>query len=364
MKSRSQLLAILGMGLLLIGIAGCWDDEPDTLRASALILMVSHKAGEKSWNWRFYFPNPTVTVSSLSQIKPEEEFYTTSVKAPSLEQAYTNVQQHLARDLYLGQLEVVIVSDTLTTQDLTSFLNAYNREGTLSKTAYILVASSPLSKMAVVTPQVSTPAVYWEKYFDCKDCQPELLAHPIWKVWDDIVTPDMSPAIPYATFDKVAQLAVYRSVGSPVIFSRTETLGWAYLMGKVKKESLSIISPVGTVTLGRIHGTVHSRVEAVNQHLQAFVQIHLTSDVAQWESSAAMTNNTLSRIQTLAEHRVLLECIAAINKANMTHTDPFGYGRRLSFEQDGPPSMAQVHWEQIDAQVSVTMQIRTSGGNV
>lgn len=365
MKSRSLLLAILGMGLLLIGIAGCWDDEPDTLRASALILMVSHKAGEKSWNWRFYFPNPTVTVSSLSQIKPEDEFYTISVKAPSMEQAYTKAQQHLARDLYLGQLEIVIVSDDLSTEDLTSFLNAYNREGTLPKTAYILVASSPLSKMSIVSPQVPIPAVYWESYFDCKDCQPEILARPIWKVWDDMITPEVSPAMPYASSShKISQMAVYRRQGPPVIFSRPETLGWAYLMGKVEKESLNIRSPMGKITLGRIRGTVRSRVEAIRTHLRVFVQIHLTSDVAQWESSAPMTTDTLAHIETLAERRILSECVAAIDEADKTHTDPFGYGRRLSFEQDGPPSMAVVHWEHIDAQVTVTMQIRTSGGNI
>jgi len=110
MKSRSLLLAILGMGLLLIGIAGCWDDEPDTLRASALILMVSHKAGENHGIGAFISPIPPLR-SAVCLKSSRRTNFTPFSKAPSMEQAYTKAQQHLARDLYLGQLEIVIVSD-------------------------------------------------------------------------------------------------------------------------------------------------------------------------------------------------------------------------------------------------------------
>lgn len=364
MRSRSRWVAILGVGLILLGLTGCWDDEPDTVRASTIMLTVSRTSQPREWQWQFYFPNPTVTVSSLSQLKPSEQLYSTAVTAPSLYDASTKVQQRLARDLYLGQLEVIVLSRSLTTQNLARLLNAYNREGLTPKTAYVLIASSP-PKMALVTPQEAIPSIFWGSYFDCKQCQPEFLARPEWQVWDNFMTPGTSPTIPYGTSTfELSQIAVYPHKGLPIIFSRKQTRGWAYLMGRSVKESLALHTSQGIVTLGQIHGTAHTRAMPGDNRIRVAVKINLVASLAEWSSMLKVTPQKLTDLEVLAEHSVLSDCLDAIQKANMTHTDPFNFGRALYFQHEASTTLIQGRWEPLEVNVTVTMQIRSTGSGV
>lgn len=360
-----RTLISLAVGLLLFTATGCWDEQPDTMRASALIMTVEPASQAGQWRWGFYFPNPTVTVSSLSQLKRSQQLYSLSVVAPSLYEAYTRVQQRLARDLYLGQLEVIIVSSKVTAQEFRIFLNAYNRDGSTPKTAYLLVTSGPLATMASVTPQESIPAVYWASYFQCRQCQPEFLAHPVWKVWDSMVTPGTSPIVPYGTAQfQLAQIAVYPLSGRPIVFNRQQTRGLTYLTGRTIKETLTIMTPWGRVAIGQIHGTAHSSAVVANNHIRVAVRIKLSATLGQWESLMAMTPRMVKGTETMAEQSVLSDCLAAIKEANMTHTDPFGYGRQLYFSHAASPTIIEGGWEPIDATVSVILHIGTTGSGV
>lgn len=364
MTIRKRVLALGAIFLTVIVLGGCWDSEPDTDRASALMLTVS-QATPKKWQWRFYFPNPTVTVSSLTQLKPSNQFYTMGVTASSLDRAYTKVQQRLARDLYLGQLEVMILSTKLTRPEVLSLLNAYNREGLTPKTAYVLLGAPPVNKLALVTPQESIPSVYWESYFECHQCQPEYLARPEWKVWDDMVTPGVSAVVPYGTEAyEMTQIAVYPQTGPPVIYSRRATEGWAYLKGRVDKETIALNTPWGRIGLANIHGAAHNQVWQGNGHINVSTRINLSVTLAEWGSSVEMTPSMLKQIDMLGERKVLARCLLAIREANKTHTDPFGYGRTLWFQHQAPEILASGGWEPISSRVTVVLQIRSAGSGV
>lgn len=364
MTIRMRVLAIGAIFLIIVMLGGCWDSEPDTDRASALVLTVS-QASPKEWHWTFYFPNPTVTVSSLSQLKPSNQFYTMGVTASSLDRAYTRVQQKLARDLYLGQLEVIILSSKLTKPEMLRLLNAYNREGVTPKTVYILVGTPPVNDLALVTPQESIPSVYWESYFECHQCQPEYLGHPEWKVWDDMVTPGVSPVVPYGTKAyEMTKIAVYPGKGRPIIYSTQATEGWAYLKGQVAKETLAFETPWGRITLANVHGTAHNQVRPGNGTIDVSTDIHLSVTLAEWGSSVELTPSILKQIEILGERAVLSRCLLSIGEANRTHTDPFGYGRSLWFQHQAPEKLARGGWEPISSQVTVTLQIRSAGSGV
>ena len=364
MMMRKRVLALSAIFLTVILLGGCWDSEPDTDRASALVLTVS-QASHKKWQWRFYFPNPTVTVSSLTQLKPSNQFYTMGVTASSLDRAYTKGQQRLARDLYLGQLEVIILSTKLTKQEVLSLLNAYNRQGVTPKTAYVLLGGPPVNKLALVTPQESIPSVYWESYFECHQCQPEYLGHPEWKVWDDMVTPGVSAVVPFGTEAyELTQIAVYPEKGKPVIYSRRATEGWAYLKGSVGKETMTLETPWGRIALANIHGTAHSQVRPGNGTIDVSTRIHLSVTLAAWGSSLEMTPSMLKQIDMFGERAVLSRCLLAIREANRTHTDPFGYGRILWFQHQAPEKLVRGGWEPISSQITVVLQIRSAGSGV
>lgn len=350
--------------ILALGLTGCWDQLPFTNRASVLIITIAPAAKARQWRWEFYFPNPTITVSSISQMKPQEQFYRVQVTASSLDQAYQLVQERLARDIYLGQLEVIVWSTGISATAFETLLDTYNREGYVSKTAYMLLARPPLSRTVSVSPQESLPSVYLTSYFECQSCQPEYLGQPIWRVWDDFKTPGVSPVLPYmASPTAIAQIGVYGPKGKPVIFSKEQTQGYAYLAGKVNKESLNLTQPGGIVTITRLAGRPKTQVSMGRHAIDVRTQIHLTGILGQWPASEALTLATLRKIQHEAEQAILAKCRAAIEEANRTHTDPFGYGRMLYFRHLIHTTLSPSQWESlpIHAQILVRVAIRSSG---
>ncbi|MDA8192814.1 MAG: spore gernimation protein GerC [Thermaerobacter sp.] len=366
MNSAARVRVGLCSLLLACGLSGCWDQLTFTSRASALLITIAASARAGEWRWRFYFPNPTVTVSSLTQIKPKDQFYQVAVTADSLAQAYAKVQQRLARDLYLGQLQVIVWSSRIPVPTLASLLDAYNREGTVPKTAYMLLARPPLAQKVAVTPQEVIPSVYLTSYFDCQVCQPEYFARTVWQTWDDLVTPGISPIVPYMESPaEVAQIGVLGTAGPPILFSRRQTEGYAYLTGKVGKETLSLAEPGGRVTLTHVRETpVKTRVTLGRHAINVRARIEVSATLGQWPRSQPLTPRTVRTTEQAAARVVLGKCLAAIAEANRTHTDPFGYGRTILFMHPSPqawPISADWLNYPIAAQVAVRVWVKGSG---
>jgi len=362
MKAKIRVLVVLL--LVLFSTTGCWDELPYTSRAAALALViVAKKAGD--WSWSFYFPNPTVTVSSISQIQPPKEFYAVTVTAPSLASAYQRIQQSLSRDLYLGQAELIILSQNIRSRPLMNFLAAYNREGVTPKTAYVVVGPPSLTKTLPVSPQEVIPSIYLTRFFDCRDCQTVYLSREVWQIWDDYMTPGISPTIPYATAPQtISRLAVYPSHGLPVIFTRRETKGWGFLTGRVMKETLTLHLPQGLVTLTEIHGKPKISVADGGDAVRVHATLPLVANLEQWPESAPLSPEAVQSISRAAEKEILGWCLEAIQRANRTHTDPFGFNRKLVFSHqevvdvDHPEAWRYLP---IDATVTVRLTIRRTG---
>ncbi|WP_243239296.1 Ger(x)C family spore germination C-terminal domain-containing protein [Sulfobacillus harzensis] len=352
------------LGVLMVLLSGCWDELSMANRASALVLSVQ-PAPNQRLKWTFYFPNPAVTINSLNNLSAGQQFYEASATAASLGRAYQKVQIQLARDLYMGQLEDVVISRRLPADTLSEVINAYNREGILPKTVYILARSAALNTGLPVTVQDPVPTVYLTKYFDCRACQPVELAQPAWKVWDKLRTPGVSPVIPYESkTTRISELLVYPVNGQPRLLSHRLTVGWAYLTNHVIKESLSYSTPEGQVTVNNI--TSHARVKLTLRRgmLQAFVTIHANGDLTQWPPSTAVTPKDIRVVESKAARQLVASCLDTVQFADRTHTDPFGWGRDYLFRHPGSSLEFSKHggmiWP-INAHVTVTMHIPTVG---
>jgi hypothetical protein len=331
---------------LLIGatLTGCWDEFSFPDRASALMIGITYAPQPSRWAWSFYFPNPTVTVSSLAQISTKDQTYSVTVHGPTLAAAFAKVHQHLARDLYLGQLEAVVWSDDMPAGEVRSFVEAYNREGLTPKTVFVATAAKPLDKAMAPNPQVVMPFVYLPRYFSCQACQATILTERLWQVWDAFETPGISPVVPYVTGSQtVNRIAVYPLHGPPVLFTPEETLGWGYLAERVGKETVTVHIHQGLASLTRLHGTVEDHVTLRGGRLDVHVVVKLLGEVAQWPSSGRLTTAALHQLETAGARVVLQECLAAIRQGQRTHTDPFGYARLYLFQHptagsDLPPA--------------------------
>lgn len=346
-------------------LTGCWDQESFTNRASALIMEVSptNRPGEYLWN--FIFPNTTVTVSSLSSLPPREQLYAVAVEAPSLAKAFVRVQQKLARDLYLGQLEVVIWANTMPVARVRRLVASLNRQGQIPKSFWVLLGRPPLVPLVEVTPQEAIPSIYITRYFDCQQCQPAFLGRYFWQVWANFVTPGISPVVPVAsTRTRIDRIAVYGDHGPPTIWTRPETLGWAYLTGRVSKEAVHLGTPWGYVDVGQMRGETFTQIRRLPHSVGVSSLVVVHGILASWPSGVPLTQPRLNQLRRLVERSVWQDCEAAISEANRTHTDPFGYARSLFWQQMGlspfafSPTLSHLP---INAQISVKVEIRDVG---
>lgn len=299
-------------------------------RASALALAVT-KAAPHELRFTFYFPNPTVTVSSISNIATEHEFYTSTAIAPALGLAFRQVQSQITRDLYLGQLEDIMISSDLTTQDLAGLINAYNRIGVVPKMVYLVGTLNRRASLPVNL-QEPVPTVYFTKYFDCRSCQPVFLARREWKVWDDFETPGVSPVIPFGVSPtQIDRLLVYPHRGRPVLMTRAETLGWGLLTNHVVKDTLGIHVPGGQIVVNNVTDVAVSHMAVVHGRLVVSARIRAIGDIAGWPETVPLTTATLKRAERRTEAAIIRDCLEAVDFANRTHTDPFGFTRDYLF---------------------------------
>ena len=356
---------MLAAAVLTAALSGCWDQLAFPNRASTLVMSVRYARRPDRWQWTFYFPNPAVTVSSLPQIAPGEQIYAIGVRAPTLASAYAAAQQRLARDLYLGQLQDIVWSSDAPLPAVASFIAAYNREGMTPKTAYVAVAPPPLDRILAPSPQEVIPSVYLTRVFSCLECQSVMLTEPLWKLWDSIETPGVSPVAPYLPGTGVlSRIAVYPPTGPPVIFSPTETLGWAYLTHRVHKETLTLTMPAGLASITRVHGIVVNHVEWTGQRLEVQVDMRLTGVVAQWPVAVPLTERRLQTLETAGARSVLADCLAALRRSATSRTDPFGYARLYLFRHPGAWGQIPARdWDRLPytAHVQVSLLLQETG---
>jgi hypothetical protein len=184
-------------------------------------------------------------------------------------------------------------------------------------------------------------------------------------VWADFATPGISPVMPLAsTRTRIDHIAVYSDHGPPTVWTRPQTLGWAYLTGRVLKEEVHVNTPWGWADVGQLRGTVVTHVSSRPHAIGVDAHLMVHGILTSWPPLVPLTAGRLGTLQRLVARSILKNCQAAVAEANRTHTDPFGYARSLFWQQMGlspfafSPTLSHLP---IDAHISVTVQIRDVG---
>lgn len=330
---RRIRMLLLGLGGLLL-LPGCWNQRAIDRRAIVLAIAVSaHR------QWTFLFPNVTVTVSSLSSLQGSSQFYPITVRANSYQEALHRVQLQSARDVSVGDLEVLLLSSRLTTDQCTRVIDEITLTGEApSKFWVAAVQGSPATVLTRVTPQTVVPVYYLSNYFSCHGCHATHLGVRGWEWWDRRFTPGVSPILPVVdptpTGVTVRQLLVYRTLGAPLLMSPSVTQGFAYLTGKVRKSVLPLTVDGQHYLIAPIRDHVSSRVTLTATAVDVRVRIHADGEIAALPSNTVMTPTTERAVNRAARRVILRWSMAAIRWANHTHTDPFGYAERAAWFQN------------------------------
>ncbi len=323
--------------VLIFPLTGCWDAHPLDNQGIVMSLGISPSSQKGNLKWTFTFPNVTLSPGSLTSLKRREQYYNITVQAPTFAEALMRVQQQSSRILYLGQLQSFIWPDTLPWQQLWPVVTAINSHGPIPKTFWVMAATPPVhAVMAFVSPQIVAPRTYLAAYFDCTHCQPFMLGQRGWQFWSHAMTPGISPYVPLVNLQQnkpvVSQILVYPPSGRPVLYSQSETKGFGFLSGKIKRAALSLNWHGRSVGLIKLHDSHRISVKKIPGSVMVNETLQVTGFIDQppQESSSQEVQNHIRR---LAQQRILEWCLKAIHRANATKTDPFGYAQSVLWTQ-------------------------------
>lgn len=353
------------VGLL---VGGCGDAHPIEYRAIVIAVGIApgHNRGQDQWT--FVEPNVTVTASSVSNIKPSNQYYSITVQAPTWPAALAAAEDHSSRDLYFGQLESVVWSDHLDGQTVSNLMQALNQDGLIPKTFWVATVPGSVSKLlTVATPQEVVPRYFLSAFFSCTTCHPINWTVPGWRWWSRRLTPGVNPIVPLVTASpsglSISTFAVFRAKGPALVAPHAIVNGFAYLTNRTVKAVW-----VGTVdgqrlTVSKIQGHAATQV-SVNRgviNARVLITVHGMLGVLPLGSSASFW---LAKADTAVAQSIAHQCLTTVKWADATHTDPFGYGRNALYSEPGQESSlspGRSFWRPFDVHVVVKARLRTAG---
>ncbi len=348
--------------LLGASLTGCWDQHPVEFRAPVAGISIDPTSRPDRYAFTFLFPNVTITASSIESIPTDQQFYSISVTAPTLIQAVDDVQHRQSRALYMGQVRILCLSTRLPVQVWRSVLQESADSGRFVMTFWVLTSPEARKVLESISPSEVVPDVALYRALNSR-VQPVLWPGRGWRVWEDMVTPGISPAVmevhPSGQQVALHQLAVLGPHGI-VRWDGDQTDGWAYAVGRVIRETETVRVDQQATSVGLIRA--HTRTRVVRTPSGVVVQLHLRCSgevvgggVGQ-QDSIAMDRKVEERVADLIQQKVL----AAWREAVATHTDPMGF-HRLAHWSDARITDNAADWSRWTLETQVRFALRDEG---
>lgn len=319
------------MLLGLMSLSGCWDQRAIENRTIVMALGIS-----AHHRWTFIFPNVTVSASSLASGGQSAQFYSITVQARSYQTAMHRVQLQAAHQVSTGDLQLVDLSTDLSRKQVWRIVDAMILTGGVP--AQVWLSASPTAPATLLThpsPQTVVPVYYLASYFACHACHAAEFGIRAWRWWDRAVTPGVSPILPILTKTQegaeVRHMLVYPSHGKPVMMPRRVTQGFVYLTGKVKSGTQQVLVGGATYVVSQILDHTTSRVQLTPTAVDVRAVLHANGEMADMPPEHLITRATERAIERAADQRLVQLSREAIQWANQTHTDPFGYAKRAAW---------------------------------
>ena len=362
--NRRGLVRLLASVCALPLLSGCWNQRP--IEQRAIVIAVGVTAHHQ---WRFLFPNVAVTADSLTAIPSAQQFYTVSVRAPTWQRAVHRLQAGMARKVSVGELQLLMVDDRLSTGQVTRIVDGLNTTGAVPATFWIAASpGSPAALLEQTSPQNVVPYYAVATYFDCRGCHPLRLVERGWQWWAQNATPGDSPYLPLARPTPhgvaVRQLLVYPLHGRPVLMPPPITQGFAYLTNRAVDVAVPVSLDDQAYTVARLDAQVRTRVHLTPRAVAVQVQVRAAGIIDDAPPHTLVTRSLEHAVGLAAAHVIAVRCRDTIDWANRTHTDPFGYAKRAAWLDDALGEMfsaARLTTLPIQAHIAVRVTIHGDG---
>ena len=349
--------------LLLLSASGCWDQRPVETRAAVTSIGVD--PGHRPGLYRFtvVFPNVTTTAGTISTVPANQEYFHETVQAPSLLDAFQSIQRRQSRSLYLGQVRVLALSTHLAPQDWHTMLEEAAGAGKVVLTFVVVGTNNAHRLVTLIPPTEAVPELALYRALTC-NCQPVKIPNRAWHVWDQMNTPGVTPIVIHVSVTR----GVFSQDGLDLVTPHhiiswpfPTVVGWAYLLGRVRKGMVTIPVQRGTVIVARIHGTAHLSSHPQGSLVSAVDQLTYTGRLAGGHFPVRHLSQVEHQLTPIIARRILALCDNTWHQAQRIQADPFGWHRSLLWQNTTEGFRTLTTWKAWHVTFVVHFHIHSQG---
>ncbi|EKP95816.1 Ger(x)C family spore germination protein [Thermaerobacter subterraneus] len=364
--AKARLLALLL--LVAVTLTGCWDLEEIDRRTVVLGLAFDTDRGG-GFRMVASVPDPRALVPSGGtaigpQVK-EPAFVVLQTRGRTASENLAALRDVTSRDLFLGQILVIGVSERLARRGVLSLLEFLMNNTDIPRAAWFVVArGDPARVLAVKPPQQTFPEFYLDDVFRARGKPTGALAIPYWRVWVDTLLPGRDALVPVVAPGpqgqmRVAQVAAFRDSRMVGLLSEKETHLLA-LIRDARNTFWEVDLPDGRrIALRPLGANTRILPLSPGPGGRPRFRFEASLNMALVEVYGA-TGSPPELLQQAASHDLTLALTRLVRRLQQMGSDPLGFGERWRIAQ---PRLFQVRdWHQQWPQAQVDVRVRVNIG--
>jgi spore germination protein KC len=397
-----RLTFIIGLLLVIpLVLSGCWDQYELEDRANILGLAVdlaseedladepevAHKQGQFHRKERDTFFKVTAQIAVPGKIKlgPEggggqgsdKTAWVLETFGHTMKDAIANLQQQIGEKIYLGHLQIVIVSDEIAKQGLSEINDFLRRDYEVRRTAWMVINEKDAAKVLRTAPPVETvPALYLAGTLDHAVRFGKLPRENLGKFWIDISDDGVNAVLPAVKVietdrilvDGIAYFKNQKMVGrtSPIeigaFMSMKDKFNGGYSI------TLSLEDEQGVYLVKTENRKPKMSVSLKNGKPRASIHVKIDAQIDEAISKEPLNEGLLKKIEEAANKKRKEICEDLLEQFQKEGSDVLGIGARIKAKYGDYWDMevkTDENWSEIykemDIKISVAYQIRRAG---
>ncbi len=362
---RRVLAAALAILPLLTGCGNA-----TSIDTRALVVGIAVDKGQKAGELRYTFQVPSPQAlggGGGGSGSGGNKFYYPTAEAPSLASAISLVEDRTSRDIYLGQLKIVLLALDLPPAQRDEFLREEQRLGEVDHTEWF--AFTKPSAATVLSPppnQEQLPSLYYSVHFNCRACQSTSMGVEAWKLDRDQMEPGHSASLPIIDITdgqySIATLGTYNPGQATVVFNVSESAYIMLALGEMHKGVIEPTTPLGLAVVRSLGARTNRRGRVDSQgRVHLTLKVKMGGTIAEAPHQADRITPEISQMVSQATSDVIRTGLEeVVRKAQVHGVDPFRFGQAMY--RQNPAAVSRLgSWPQAfsKAVVEVSVQVGT-----
>lgn len=350
-------LTLLMLGLLVL-LSGCWDQYELEDRANILgiavdlvdeseiedELEVTHKKGEfPERKGTYYKVTAQIAVPGKIKLGPEggsegsdKTSWIIQTIGHTMKDAMAGLQQQLAERLYLGHLQIVIVSDEIAEKGIEDINDYLGRNPQVRRTAWMVINEKDAAKVLQAAPPLETvPALYVADTLDNAVKFGKLPREYLGRFWIDLSDQGIDgvlPAVKVVNNDRILVDGIALFNREKMV-ERTSPIEIGVFMGLKESNAGGYSIPVhvdeGIYFLESQERKNKIKVNIQNGQPNAKIKVEIDAEIEEQLETDTLDEDKMDKIEKEANKQFEKIANDLIKKMQEKGTDPLGIGARI-----------------------------------